>query len=555
MAEEAGIEEAHERATHQKAHQLSSLDAQFLAIEDARNFAHVSGLVTLDPSTAPNGAITLADALSLVEQRLHMLPPFRWKLQEVPFNIDIPYWVDDPDFDLEFHVRELALPAPGNDAQLSAQVERIVARPLDRARPLWEMYLIQGLSGGRVALLTKIHHAVVDGVSGAEILGTLFDLDPEGSELPPVPEGDERDRSKGELELFARGVLNVPARALNSVREIPKILPRLDDVPQLRGTPGFALLGQIADRAHIAETRGRDGHVLERPTARAPRSILNGQISAQRRFSFGSLSLDAVKKIKNVYGTTVNDVIVSVSTAALRDFLLERDELPDEPLVAMIPLSIRTEDQSGAFGNRVSAMIVPIPTNEPDPVERLRICHGELSRAKDYYGAVDAELLTDALNFIPPALYARTARSTTALAASSNFQPHYNVTISNIPGPPVPLYVSGATVEGHYPVSVVTDGMLVNITVFSYRGKLDFGVIGDRELAHSYDSMIESLRSDLGALERWADAEQVAMEAESKATTRVKPGARSKSKSGAKSKAKAGAKSKAKAGTRAKAGG
>ncbi|MFA9401342.1 MAG: WS/DGAT domain-containing protein, partial [Acidobacteriota bacterium] len=335
-------------------------------------------------------------------------------------------------------------------------------------------------------------------------------------------------------ELFARGVLNVPSRTLNSLKDLPKILPKLDDVPQLRGTPGLAFVGRIADRAHIAETRGRDGHVLERPSARAPRSVLNGTISAQRRFSFGSLSLDTVKKIKNVYGTSVNDVIVSLSTAALRDFLLERDELPDEPLVAMIPLSIRTEDQTGAFGNWVSAMIAPIPTDEPDPVERLRICHGELSRAKDYYGAMDADMLTDALNFIPPALYARTARSTTALAASPNFQPHYNVTISNIPGSPVPLYVSGALVERHYPVSVITDGMQVNITVFSYRGKLDFGIVGDPELAQSYDSMIESLRSELDALERWADAEQVATDAESaagagaKARDKAKPGAKSK---------------------------
>lgn len=541
-----------EHAAKQKPHQLTSVDTVFLAAENARVFMHVSGLVILDPSTAPNGALTLADVLKLVEERLHLLPPFRWKLKEVPLSIDLPYWIEDPDFDLEFHVRELALPAPGNDAQLAAQVERLIARPLDRARPLWETYLIQGLSGGRVAYLTKIHHSMVDGVSGAEILGTLFDIDPEGGEIPPAPKPEPPERVKSDLELFAKGVLSTPARTIDSIRNLPGLLPKLNDVPELRGTPGLETIARIADKAHIAETHGRDGHVLERPSAKAPRSILNRSASAQRRYSFGSLSLETVKKIKNVYETTVNDVIVAISTAAIREFLLERDELPEEDLVAMIPLSIRTQDESGTFGNRVSAMIVPIPTTEPDPVERLRIAHGELSRAKDYYGALPADILVDAMNFIPSTLYTRTARATTGLAASPNFQPHYNITISNIPGPPVPLYVAGAKVERDYPVSIVGDGMLLNITVMSYLDHLDFGIVGDRELADSYDSIIESLQGDLDALERWADAEHVAQEAEaetgSKTGVEAKPKAKkktgeAKAKSGANgSKPKSGAK-------------
>jgi diacylglycerol O-acyltransferase / wax synthase len=338
-------------------------------------------------------------------------------------------------------------------------------------------------------------------------------------------------------------VLSTPARTIDSIRNLPKLLPKLNDVPELRGTPGLETIARIADKAHIAETHGRDGHVLERPSAKAPRTILNGPASAQRRYSFGSLPLGTVKKIKNVYGTTVNDVIVAISTAAIREFLLERDELPEVDLVAMIPLSIRTQDESGTFGNRVSAMIVPIPTTEPDPVERLRIAHGELSRAKDYYGALPADILVDAMNFIPSTLYTRTARATTALAASPNFQPHYNITISNIPGPPVPLYVAGAEVLRDYPVSIVNDGMLLNITVMSYRDHLDFGIVGDRELADSYDSIIESLQGDLDALERWADAEHMAQEAEAEASSKdgAKAGPTAKKKAGGvKSKSAAG---------------
>jgi diacylglycerol O-acyltransferase len=484
--------------------QLTSLDAQFLAIEDGRNFTHVGGLAVLDPSTAPGGTLTMADLRDLIEQRLHMLPPFRWKLQGVPLGLDHPYWINDPDFDIEFHVRELALPAPGDDAQLAAQVERLVARPLDRARPLWEVYVIQGLEGGRVALLSKIHHSVLDGVSGAEILASLYDLEPSGRELPPRPEPGEDGGPPNPAGLLARGAIKAPGRFVNAIREIPKTLPNLDEVAVLRAVPGVATIGKISDRAHLADHRDQEGNVLERPHARAPRTSLNGPISAQRRFSFGSLSLDAVKRVKNAYGVKVNDVIVSLSAGALREFLLARDDLPEEPLVAMIPISVRTEEQIGTYGNRLSAMVVPIPTNEPDPVERLRRAHAELSPAKDYFATLPTDLLAEVNDMIPPLLYNRTAKATATLGASPRFQPHFNVTISNVPGPPVPLYVGGARLENNYPISVIMDGVGLNITVLSYRDKLDFGIIGDRELAPDFDSLMDSLRSDLETLERGA---------------------------------------------------
>ncbi|MDQ3936979.1 MAG: wax ester/triacylglycerol synthase family O-acyltransferase, partial [Actinomycetota bacterium] len=207
--------------------QLTSLDSQFLALENARQSGHVGSLAFLDPSTAPSGKLDCGDIQSLIAGRLPLLPPLRWRLAEVPFGLDYPYWVEDSDFDLDFHVRELAIPAPGSDAQLAEQTARIVSRPLDRARPLWELYLIHGHESGHVAMLTKIHHALIDGMSGAEIMGLLLDLQPEGRELPEAPAPDD-PRSPGDLELLARGLLGVPRYPLRLLRSLPRAMPNIE---------------------------------------------------------------------------------------------------------------------------------------------------------------------------------------------------------------------------------------------------------------------------------------------------------------------------------------
>src|SRR5687767_849530 len=214
--------------------QLTSLDAQFLALESRRQTGHVAGLAILDQSTRKDGSLACADIKAMIGERLPLLPPLRWRLAEVPLSLDYPYWVDDPDFDLDFHVRELGLPRPGNDDQLAEQVSRIVSRPLDRSRPLWELYLIHGLESGHTAMLTKIHHAVVDGMSGAEIMGLLLDLAPEGRELPDPEERPDR-RDPGDLEMLARGLLGVPRYPLRLMRALPRTLPNVEDVPAIFG--------------------------------------------------------------------------------------------------------------------------------------------------------------------------------------------------------------------------------------------------------------------------------------------------------------------------------
>src|SRR4051795_5790230 len=256
--------------------QLTSLDAQFLALETPRQSGHVGGLAILDPSTTPNGTLTLADIQALIAERLPLLPPLRWRLQEVPLGLDYPYWADDIDFDLDFHVRELALPAPGNDAQLAEQVARIVSRPLDRAKPLWELYLVHGLESGHTAMLTKIHHAVIDGISGAEIMGLLLDLEPEGRQLPvPARWGDD-EPPPGELGMLARGLLGLPRYPVRALRSLPAAVPNIEETP-FSTLPGARAVGRLAK----AISRG-NGSSQARPRFAAPKTSFNGRVSAHR---------------------------------------------------------------------------------------------------------------------------------------------------------------------------------------------------------------------------------------------------------------------------------
>ena len=482
--------------------QLSGLDAEFLAIEDDRNYAHVSGLAVLNPAEVPGGVLTLSDVRQLVLERIHLLPPFRWRLEEMPFGLDHPWWIEDPDFDISYHVRELALPAPGSDRQLAAQVERIISRKLDRSRPLWELYLIQGVHGDRAAVLTKIHHSVVDGVSGAEILSILFDLEPGGRDLPDDPYPIETSPHPGTLGLLARGATGLPGRVFRTAKNVPATVMNAADVPPIRAIPGVRVMGAVT--SGIRRATGRSEPAAERPSLTAPRTLLNDRISAHRHFSFGSLSLPEVKAVKDAYGVKVNDVVMSLSAGGIRSFLIANDALPDEPLIAMVPVSVRGEDEIGTFGNQVSAMMAALPTDVPDAVERLNCAHAEMTVAKLHHATQPPHFIADATELVPPVLFSRAARMAAELGASSRFSPHFNVIVSNVPGPPVPLYMAGAKLESHYPASVIMDGVGLNITVLSYLDRIDIGVVGDRELAPNFDLLVEAMGDELRELLRRA---------------------------------------------------
>jgi diacylglycerol O-acyltransferase / wax synthase len=481
--------------------QLTSLDAQFLAVESASTFGHVGSLCIYDPSTAPGGDLTVDDLCRMVAERLHLLPPFRRRLVDVPLGLDLPYWIEDPDFDLDFHIRESAVPPPGDDRKLAETVARIFARPLDRAHPLWELYLIHGLPDGRVALLTKVHHAVVDGVSGNEILTVLLDAEPEGREIPPAPDGDgdgAGDRRPTDLEMLGRGLLGLPRQPVRALKALPRTLPALTELPGANAFPTVPHLSKAL--SHVRGLAGApvDDGVLEITAARAPKTSFNGRISPHRAFAFGSLSLDQVKAIKNELGITVNDVVVTLCATAVRHWLIERDELPRTPLVAMVPVSVRAPEHAGTFGNRISAMIVPIPTDVADPRQRLLRAHELLKSAKANHAALPADLLTDATSFIPPAVAALAARTVTDVLGRT--RPPLNLVISNVPGPRDPLYCAGALLETTVPVSVVVDGVGLNMTVMSYRDHLDFGIVTDRGQIPDAWPLMDHLREALAEL-------------------------------------------------------
>lgn len=481
--------------------QLTSLDAQFLAVETPQVVGHVSGLAVFDPSTVPEGTFGTQSLCKLIGERLHLVPPFRWRLAEVPFGLDHPYWVEDPDFDLDFHIRETAVPPPGDEHQLAELVARIVARPLDRAHPLWELYVIHGLADGRVGVLTKVHHAAVDGMSGAEIMSILYDLGPEGREVPAEPAGVVGERVPGQLELLARGLLGLP-RPLKALSVLPAALPRLDSVPVVGALPGAMTAARLATRVAKLGRGTADGGVLERTNVRAPQTRFNAKVSAHRRFAFTSLPLDRIKAIKDAAGVTVNDAIVALCAGAMRSWLDERGELPDEPLVSMVPVSVRSREQQGTFGNRVSTMMVPIPTDEPDPHGRVRRAHEILATAKERHRALPADLLADASQFIPPALTARAARVTSEVLANPRLANPLNLVISNVPGPRMPLYCAGARLEHNYPVSVITDGVGLNITCLSYLDHVDFGVVCCRDMVDDAWTITAALERELAELDR-----------------------------------------------------
>jgi diacylglycerol O-acyltransferase len=476
--------------------QLTSLDAQFLNAESPTTVGHVGSLVLLDPSTAPGGRWDLEAVREVFEPRLHLAAPLRRRLVEVPLGLGRPYWVEDPHFDIEFHLRELALPSPGNREQLGEQVARIHARPLDRTRPLWEGYVITGLEDGKTAYYSKIHHAAIDGVSGAEILEILMDLTPEPREVEPEDEPGSPGRLPSTLALVRRGLASAALNPLEVLRTVPRSLGYLDELPGAWNFPGSGLVSDAAGL--VSRVLGGGRHVGHR-SLHAPRTPFNGHITPHRRFAFGSVPLEDVKLVKNRFDMTVNDVVMTLTAAALRRWLLDHDALPGTPLVVAVPVSVKTDDQRGELGNHVSVMTAELPTHLADPYERLVFMRESMHEAKRHFEAVPATILQDLSHMIPTALSGLAARTLFDLAMVPGVL--FNLFVSNVPGPQLPLYIAGAKVEGIYPVSAVTDwtGGL-NITLFSYDGDLDFGLIACREMLPDVWNLIGYLQEAMGEL-------------------------------------------------------
>ena len=485
--------------------QLTALDAQFLNVESPTTVGHVGSLIVLDPSTAPDGEWNLETVRAVFEPRLHLAAPLRQRLVEVPLGLGRPYWVDDPHFDIEFHLRELALPTSGTRRQLGEQVARLHARQLDRSRPLWEAYVITGLEGGRCAFYSKIHHAAIDGVSGAEILETVMDLTVEPREVPPEDAPFVPRRMPSTVDLVRRGLRQAALNPVELLATVPKSLRYVDQLPGAANIPGARLLS--ASAGLVGQALGGSARpVSGSRELKAPRTPLNGTITAHRRFSFGSIPLSDVKLVKNHFGTTVNDVVMALTAAALRRWLLDHDALPATPLVGAVPVSVRTEDQKGSLGNQVSVMLAELPTHLADPEERLLFTRESMLDAKRAFDAVPASLLQDLSALVPTALSGLAARALFRLATMPGVL--FNLFVSNVLGPQLPLYIAGAEVEGIYPVSAVTDmtGGL-NVTLFSYNGALDFGLIACREMVPDVWNLIGYLQEEMAELVALVPAE------------------------------------------------
>jgi WS/DGAT/MGAT family acyltransferase len=445
---------------------LTGLDAAFLALETPAAHMHVMGVAVLDPSTAPPGPFH-ERVRALMEARLHLVPPLRRRLVEVPFGLDVPGWIDDPDFDLDYHLRRAALPAPGGPAELSAFVADIASRPLDRRHPLWESYVVEGLEHGHQAFVTKIHHSLIDGVAGVAILAALFDLERDAP-LRPVEPAEEwqGERQPSEPEMLGRAVVSLARQPVKLVRAVRKLAP-----------------GVVR-----AARRARDEELDIALPLTSPRLSMNRSITPRRITSFVSVPLADVKAVKNALGVTVNDVVLAVSAGALRSYLDRRGELPDKPLVAAIPTSVRAADDAG-FGNKVSSMFASLPVEIDDPIERVEAINRSMTGAKGVHEEVGTSTLEDWAELAAPALFSRAMRAYTRLRLGERVRPVINLVASNVPGPPWPLYFAGAQMVAIHPLGPIFDDCGLNLTVISYLDHIDFGFIGCRELLSDIDDL------------------------------------------------------------------
>jgi WS/DGAT/MGAT family acyltransferase len=462
---------------------LTGIDATFLYMETPSAYMHVAGLMILDPSTV-EGGFSMDDMRSFYESRLHLAAPFRRRLVEVPMGLHHPLWVEDPDFDLDYHLRHIAVPQPGGARQLAELASHLVTIQLDRSRPLWECWAIEGLEHGHVAVLTKVHHAAIDGVSGNEITVAMLQLSPD-DEAPPPAEEWQPDRIPTEIERLGY--------AMNSLVRQPFRLAKT--------------LRRTAETALRTRTRNRQPDVDPPPGFfAAPRTSFNVSLTPHRNFSFTSVSLAEVKAVKNAFGVSVNDVVLALCAGSLRNYLDGQDEHPDAPLVAMVPVSVRTEEQQGTMGNQVSQMLCTLATDIDDPVKRLQAIHDGTQQAKGQLNAIGADALTDWAEFAAPALAGRAARLYSRTKMADRHRPLFNVTISNIPGPPFPLYSNGARMVANYPMGPIFDGGGLNITVMSYLDQLDFGLVACADLIPDVWSVADGLSAALEELKKAATA-------------------------------------------------
>ncbi len=464
--------------------QLSAQDASFVYLETPHTPMHIGSVAIYDPSTAPGGFVRFKDILSFIQARLQGARSFRQRLVRVPFDLDHPYWIEDPEFDIEFHVRHIALPKPGDWRQLCIQAARLHSRPMDLTKPLWEFTIIEGLDGieglppGSFALVSKVHHAAIDGMSGVEMSAAVHSV------TADVADPDTIDTWKPEnmpqvADLLMRSYFNNLVQPMRVMETIGRSLP------------GMAKLSNEV----------RKGDVSLKNTRAAPKTRFNGKVGAHRVWDAVPFPLKDIRAIKEaVEGATVNDAILTIVGGALRTYLKDKGELPKETMTAMAPISVRQEGEKAALGNLVSAMVVGLGTQIEDPLERLRFVHDEAMNSKAMTHAVGAKNLADYSQLMPSALAGLAARLYTRVGAANAHAPAFNCVVTNVPGSRVPLYFCGAKMVGMFGTGPVFDGMGLINPVYSYGDTIAVSFTSDRDVMPDPENYAAALRAAFDAL-------------------------------------------------------
>jgi diacylglycerol O-acyltransferase len=463
------------------ADRMSPLDATFLHVEDGVSHMHIGAVLLLDPP-APR----VDELATMIAGKLHRAPRYRQCVRFVPLQLGRPVWVDDPHFNLEYHLRHTALPAPGGDDELRRLVGRIMSQQLDRSRPLWELWAVEGLDDGRWALISKVHHSMVDGVSGVELLTLLLDIVPDPPVVEPepwlpTPAPSARALAVDALATMARSPYE-QFRALRAATRVPR-----------------AALDQV-------RAIGRGLGAMSGLMRRTPASSLNGPIGPHRRHAWAQTTVDDIKRVRKNLGGTFNDVVLTAITAGFRELLLARGESVDRVVRTLVPVSVRgrnadgTAVGDGTFENKVSAMWAELPVGIDDPLDRLRMVSAQLDGLKESNQAVAGEALTSLSGFAPPMLLALGARIATKAP-----QRNVNTVTTNVPGPQLPLYVLGRRMRRVYPYVPLAGQVRVGVAIFSYDGAVTFGVTGDFDAAPDVERLAEGIEDGMGELVKLAD--------------------------------------------------
>lgn len=451
---------------------LSGLDAAFLSSETANWPAHVACITIFDPERAGR-PFDVEELKRSLASKLHLLPPLRWRVIELPFGLGHPHWIEDPDFDLDYHIRRMEIAAPGGRRELATAAQEIYRHRLDRRRPLWELWVLDGLANGKVALFWKIHHACIDGMAGAGMQEVMFDADP--AYRPPSVVLPDRWQPEPVPDATRLLISSLPAARAAQMRAAKEVYRAMGRLPEL-----------------IQATRSA-------MPPEAPRTRFNAPVGPQRAWGFVTLPLADLKTVKNAFGVKLNDVFVAAVAGSVRAYLEARDDLPEKSLVASIPVNARTDDSPGT-GNMISGMAATMATHLADPVDRLRAIHESTMASKEMQRAMGAQMLMSLADTPPPAMFSLAARFYGKTQLVKRLPPMFNVVVSNVPGPRKPLYSQGAPVEAFHSMGIIFDGAGLFIGAMSYLDQMDVGILGSPDALDDPFELADGIASELDLL-------------------------------------------------------